>query len=235
MSKARQQSRQAVAEVGATPESAAADLWESAYVRFETPGQEIDKFVGRLENLGIDRLDRDAQVVELFCGRGNGLHALSRLGFTNIEGIDLSSRLLSLYRGPAKCYACDCRQLPFPDQSRDLLIVQGGLHHLPTLPASLDEAFREIRRVLRKEGLMVAVEPWLTPFLRLVHSVSEIRLMRRCSVKLDALATMIEHERHTYEQWLNQPTLISNLAHSHFTPVHESFAWGKWRFVGIPR
>lgn len=212
----------------------AVDPWESAYVRFETPEQEINKFLKRLELLRVTRVPRDAHVVELFCGRGNGLHALSRLGFTNIEGVDLSPRLLSLYRGPAKCCVADCRKLPFLDQSKDVLIVQGGLHHLPTLPQSLDETFREMRRVLRKKGLLVIVEPWLTPFLKFVHPVSEIGLLRRCSVKLDAFATMTHYERDTYERWLNHPSVILGLAHSHFSPVHESFAWGKWRFVGTP-
>ena len=58
--------------------------------------------------------------------------------------------------------------------------------------------------------------------------------MRRCSAKLDALATMIELERQTYEQWLSQPQLVLNLLHKYFTPVHESFAWDKCRFVGMP-
>jgi len=50
--------------------------------------------------------------------------------------------------------------------------------------------------------------------------------------KLDALATMIEYERRTYEQWLSQPEKISSLARKHFEPLHESFDWGKWNFVG---
>lgn len=215
-------------------ENGGVDVWESAYLRFETPEQEIKKFQSRLTALGIDRLDRDARVVELFCGRGNGLHALSGLGFKNLEGIDLSARLISCYHGTAKCIVGDCQELPFPDHSRDLLIVQGGLHHLPTLPDSLDRTFREIHRVLRNDGKLVAVEPWLTPFLRLVHTVSGISLVRRCSPKLDALATMIEHERQTYEQWLNQPELVLKVTHSLFSPVHESFSWGKWFFVGRP-
>jgi ubiquinone/menaquinone biosynthesis C-methylase UbiE len=210
------------------------DAWESAYLRFETPEQEIAKFQKRLRHLGIDRVSRDAQFVELFCGRGNGLHALSRWGFSHVEGIDLSPRLIGCYHGPAKCLVGDCRQLPFPDQSRDVLIVQGGLHHLPTLPESLEQTFREMRRVLRKDGRFVAVEPWLTPFLKVVHCVSEIYLVRRMSNKLDALATMIEHERQTYEQWLDQPALVLKLARSYFSPVHEEFAWGKWQFVGKP-
>ena len=210
------------------------DPWEAAYLRFETPEQEIRKFVRRLRNLGVDRLPREARVIELFCGRGNGLHALERLGFTHLEGVDLSARLVALYRGNALCYVCDCRRLPFPDQSRDALIVQGGLHHLPALPEDLAQTFAEMQRVLRRDGLVVIVEPWLTPFLRLVHSISALRLVRRCSAKLDALATMIDFERATYEQWLNQPMSILMLARAHFSPVRETFTWGKWMFVGRP-
>ena len=210
------------------------DPWESAYLRFETPEQEIRKFMRRLTKLGIDRLPRDARVVELFCGRGNGLRALERLGFTHLEGADLSARLVALYHGIAQCYVCDCRTLPFPDQSRDVLVVQGGLHHLPTLPEDLAHTLAELHRVLRKHGRVVIVEPWLTPFLKLVHTISGVRVVRRCSAKLDALATMIDYERATYERWLNDPELILKFARAHFLPLQEEFAWGKWMFVGKP-
>jgi SAM-dependent methyltransferase len=209
--------------------------WEAAYLRFETPKQEIQKFISRLRKLGADQWPRDAEIVELFCGRGNGLNALERLGFKRLEGVDLSPRLVAEYRGPAKCIVADCRQLPFSDRSKDALIVQGGLHHLLVLPEDLDRTFSEIQRVLRKDGCVIFVEPWLTPFLKLVHAVSEIPGARRLSNKLDALATMIQFERRTYDQWLTQPDLIRKLARAHFAPIHESFEWGKWSFVGHPR
>jgi len=79
------------------------------------------------------------------------------------------------------------------------------------------------------------VEPCLTPFLRVVHSVAQNPLGRRLSVKLDALSTMIENERQTYENWLSRPQEISQLARRYFQPEHESFAWGKWNFVGRKR
>ncbi len=211
------------------------DPWEAAYLRFETPEQETQKFMGRLNRWGAPKWPRDGEIVELFCGRGNGLIALERLGFTQIEGVDLSPRLVAHYRGPAKCIVGDCRQLPFEDRSKDVLIVQGGLHHLHTLPGDLDQTLSEIQRVLRKDGRVVLVEPWLTPFLKLVHWVSENPLARRLSNRMDALATMIHFERPTYEQWLGQPELIKKIARAHFVPVHESFAWGKWNFVGTPR
>ncbi len=211
------------------------DPWEAAYLQFETPEQEIEKFVGRLRKLGANEWPRDGELVELFCGRGNGLNALERLGFTRIEGVDLSPRLIAQYQGRAKCIVGDCRKLPFADRSKDVLIVQGGLHHLPVLPDDLEQTFAEMQRVLCKEGRVVFVEPWLTPFLRFVHWVSEIPLVRRVSNRMDALATMIEFERRTYEQWLTHPELIRKIAQAHFLPLHESFAWGKWNFVGKPR
>ena len=72
-------------------------VWEAAYERFETPRQEIEKFTRRLRRIGAAGWPRDAKIVELFCGRGNGLHALSNLGFTHLEGVDLSPRLVARY------------------------------------------------------------------------------------------------------------------------------------------
>jgi ubiquinone/menaquinone biosynthesis C-methylase UbiE len=103
------------------------------------------------------------------------------------------------------------------------------------LPDDLEQTFAEMQRVLRKDGRVMFVEPWRTPFLTLAHFVAEIPLVRRLSNKMDALATMTEYEIRTYAQWLSQPDVIRRLARNHFIPARESFAWGKWNFVGTPR
>jgi SAM-dependent methyltransferase len=208
------------------------DAWEAAYLRFETPEQEIRKFVGRLKQLGAHRWPRDSRIVELFCGRGSGLHALSRLGFTHVEGVDLSQRLLAEYRGPGEVFVCDCRHLTFEDGSRDILVVQGGLHHLPKLPEDVAQTLREAHRVLRTDGVLVAVEPWLTGFLRFTHAVARNPYARRIWPKLDALQTMIEHETETYQQWLLQPQVILDCLGSYFHIEQCWFRWGKLMFVG---
>ena len=82
----------------ARPDAFSEDPWEAAYLRFETPEQEIQKFVKRLRKLGVGEWPRDTEIVELFCGRGNGLHASRLLGFTRVEGADLSARLVAQYR-----------------------------------------------------------------------------------------------------------------------------------------
>lgn len=209
--------------------------WEAAYLRFETPEAETRKFAKRLIRLGASTWPKDADILELFCGRGNGLHALSRLGFSRLEGADLSASLLSQYSGPGSCYVCDCRYLPFENCSKDIVIIQGGLHHLVSLPADLERCLSEVNRVLRVGGRLVIVEPWLTPFLSFVHWVCRQRIARRFSNKIDAIATMIQHERETYEQWLAVPELILHLLGKYFHAEKCDFRLAKLRFVGRKR
>jgi SAM-dependent methyltransferase len=222
--------------MNATPApSPAPTAWEQAYLRFESPAQEIEKFLARLRLLGADTWPRDAEVVEIFCGRGNGLIALERLGFTRVEGVDLSPALLAQYTGRARAVAADCRKLPFADASRDILIVQGGLHHLPALPADLEQTVAEGARVLRPGGRFMVVEPWDTPFLRLVHFASRQPVARRMWDKLDAFAVMTEHEAATYFAWLARPDVVLGVLRRHFEAEHCSMRWGKLRFLGRKR
>lgn len=208
------------------------DPWEAAYLRFESPEQEIDKFVGRLKKMGASRWSRDAEVVELFCGRGNGLRALSGLGFRRVEGVDLSPSLLADYEGPGKCQVGDCRNLPFVDQSKDIVVIQGGLHHLQMLPDDLTQTLVEVDRILKRNGMVLIVEPWLTPFLSLTHAMCRNSLARRLSKRVDALATMIHYERHTYEQWLRHPEIVLALLERYFEVERRVLGWGKLMFLG---
>lgn len=209
--------------------------WEDAYLRFETPQQETRKFIRRLRMLGSDHWSREAEIVELFCGRGSGLHALQRLGFAHVEGVDISSALVAQYQGTGRIHIADCRELPLPDASRDIAIIQGGLHHLPTLPEDLDRTLAQASRILRPGGRLVVVEPWLTPFLRLVISLSHRRLPRWIWPKFDALSAMIEHEWTTYQQWLRRPDMILGSLKAHFEPEYCRRAWGQLAFVGKKR
>lgn len=220
--------------IDSTPVTPSSSVWEEAYRRFETPDEEIAKFIKRLRELGADKWNRTARVGELFCGRGNGMHALARLGFSDVEGIDISPTLASLYEGPGRVTVGDCRSLPWPDASKDVLIVQGGLHHLPDIERDLPQVLAEVRRVLVDGGRFVAIEPWLTPFLQLAHAAS-FSLLRKALDRVDAFATMVEHERETYERWLTSPGLIRSLMERYFRAEQLVFERGKMRFVGIGR
>jgi ubiquinone/menaquinone biosynthesis C-methylase UbiE len=142
---------------------------------------------------------------------------------------------LAHYQGPAVCHVGDCRALPFADHSKDIVIVQGGLHHLPDPHADLHATVAESHRVLRNDGRLAIVEPWLTPFLGVVHYACRRRALRRMWPKLDALATMIDHERPTYEQWLSQPQAIRKSVAEFFDTEWQSVRFGKWSYVGRKR
>ena len=208
------------------------DPWESAYLRFETPEQEVRKFVGRLTALGAGGWRRDARVVELFCGRGNGLRALERLQFSRICGVDRSANLLGHCPGNVELLLGDCRDLPLAGGSQDVAIVHGGLHHLPRIPEDFERTIGEVRRVLRGGGRLVAVEPWQTPFLSFVHWLTKRPFARRLSPRLDALATMIELEGETYTKWLDQSRAILAILQSAFRTEVCRARWGKLLYVG---
>ena len=211
------------------------DPWEEAYLRFESPEKEIRKFIGRLKFMGAMKWPRNTRIVELFCGRGSGLRALHQLGFREVEGIDLSPSLAAEYAGPGKILVGDCRRLPFEKASKDILIVQGGLHHLPALPGDLDQTLSEAARVLKDDGLLVLVEPWATLFLSVSHALCRSRIIRTLFPKVDALATMIHYERKTYEQWLSHPELILDSLRNSFRCERCHFRWGKIYFAGRKR
>lgn len=209
--------------------------WESAYQAFETPQEEITKFTKRLTVLGAGQWPKQAEVVELFCGRGNGLVALEQYGFTSVEGVDLSEALLKEYTGRARLYAGDCRALQFKDNSKDIVLVQGGLHHLPALPEDLEKVFLEVQRILRPGGCFVFVEPWQTPFLTIVHLACSISVLTSCWPKLKALHDMIEGEKETYFHWLGQKKVITSLLDEFFVQEKRTARFGKLLYVGVPR
>ncbi|QDT08576.1 Demethylmenaquinone methyltransferase [Planctomycetes bacterium K23_9] len=208
--------------------------WEAAYKRFETPEEEITKFTRRLKRFGFDSLPKDALVNEIFCGRGGGLVALERMGFTNLQGTDLSDTLLEEYQGDATLHLADCLSMPFDSNSFDIVIVQGGLHHLPRIPEDLDTCISEVKRILKPTGAFYVVEPWRTPFLTFAHAVTDQPLVRKLYAKGDALAIMTARERVTYEQWLNHPKEVLAVFDKHFVAKQSQASWGKLAYVGTP-
>lgn len=96
-----------------------------------------------------------AQVLDLCCGTGDMAFALRREGpSSHITGADFSHAMLVLAstKGsadrPVKWIEADALQLPFPDQSFDLVASAFGFRNL----ADYDAGLREIRRVLRPGG-----------------------------------------------------------------------------------
>ena len=208
------------------------ERWEEAYRKFETEQEEKKKFRTRLVELGAESWDKRSRIVDLFCGKGTNLECLTELGFSDLHGVDLSPLLLAQYKGPSELYVGDATDIKFPDEWADIFIVQGGLHHLPRVPANLELCLAQIHRVLRPGGLLVLVEPWSTPFLSFVHWCCERKILRACWPKLDSLAIMISEEKDTYFSWLAANCEIELLVKKFFMPELWRTRFGKLEFVG---
>lgn len=59
----------------------------------------------------------------------------------------------------------DARHLPFTNEALRGIVMSNVLHHIPDVGRFLDEA----QRCLRPGGRIVAIEPWNTPWSKLVH------------------------------------------------------------------
>jgi SAM-dependent methyltransferase len=137
-------------------------------------------------------LPSGGRVLEIGCGRGVGLSALSRaLRPALLVGLDVDTALVAEARKrlavesvPARLELGDVRALPFGDASFDLVVDFGTCYHIPRASAAL----REIVRVLAPGGLFVSEtvssqllsHPWRTRGRRLPWSAApELSVVRQ--------------------------------------------------------
>lgn len=204
------------------------EKWESAFKNFESDDQEIQKFLSRYQKLGFKQLDTSLHIADLFCGKGNSLTALEQLGFSNLTGVDISEDLLSQYDGEATLYNGNCLDLHFlNDSTFDVIVIQGGIHHLDNLEQNLEKLFLEIKRILAPNGKFYFIEPWLTPYLQFVHGCAALTLLRRIYLPLCAFATMVYYESSTYKKWLTSDSFIQYQLNTHFPDSTIKIGWGK--------
>lgn len=95
-----------------------------------------------------------ADVLEVGCGMG---HFAARVGDllsgARYTAIDQSPRMVELTRNRGvDAWLGDVQQLEFPDASFDVVVANWMLYHVP----DLDSALREIARVLRPGGVLIA-------------------------------------------------------------------------------
>jgi ubiquinone/menaquinone biosynthesis C-methylase UbiE len=119
---------------------------------------------GKLHKLLGTPLPQYGRSLEI--GAGTGYFTLNMLQDGVVReavASDISPRMLDALRANAQrigvevqAVACDAEELPFEDDSFDLVLGHAVLHHIP----HLDRAFAEFRRVLRPGGeFLFAGEP----------------------------------------------------------------------------
>lgn len=110
----------------------------------------------------------DAKILDLGCGNGISARLLSQAGF-DVVGTDISPLFLEEARNwenPRLRYqVCDVLELPFDNDSFDVICSNELIEHLP----DAETALKEMGRVVHKDGKVVLSGPNLcsplTPFL----------------------------------------------------------------------
>ena len=122
----------------------------------------ISEKIRRYQEKLILSKETDSKVLDYCCGVGNTSLKLAEMGFRDIYGIDIaegeieaSKKLLSDngYGKNGKFMVMDAEKMSFPNDYFDLIIANGVLHHL-----DIDQAIPELARVLKKDGLIIAME-----------------------------------------------------------------------------
>jgi SAM-dependent methyltransferase len=94
------------------------------------------------------------RVLEVGCGWGELAEWITRDTGAEVVAVDLSSRMVELARERGvEARVADVQQLPFADGEFDLVVAAWMLYHVP----DLDRGLRELARVLRPGGGLVAV------------------------------------------------------------------------------
>ena len=102
---------------------------------------------------------RGKQVLEGLSGSGHVTDYLSSQKGAVVTGLDISEEAIASFQSRWTNCAAICATMTdsgLPDESFDAVVIVMGLHHLHP---NLDQALREIHRLLRKGGTLCFVEP----------------------------------------------------------------------------
>ncbi len=115
-----------------------------------------DRFIYNRMFGGLDL--KKLKVLDAMCGMGTTSEYLLRHG-ADVTALDISDELLKICNKVvpgAKTVKASVLNMPFPDESFDVISIVGGLHHLHP---KVEDGVSELFRVLKSGGILVCLEP----------------------------------------------------------------------------
>lgn len=102
------------------------------------------------------------KILDCGCGTGRGAFKFALMG-NEVMGIDISDSIIEVCKQNAansrlniNFLSCDCTNLPFEDNTFDVVTTSAALHHVE----NINSALIEFKRVLKKQGrLLFIAEP----------------------------------------------------------------------------
>ena len=104
-----------------------------------------------MNNNFLGFIDRDIKILEVGTNRGLQIEKLKPMGFKNFYGIEINKRAINICKnriGNINLVEASALEIPFKDNSFDLVFTLGVLIHIP--PDCIDLVMKEIYRVSKR-------------------------------------------------------------------------------------
>ncbi len=174
-------------------------------------------YLNTFEDDGFFILMGDAcgkKVLDAGCGTGRAIDRIKIAGARDITGIDVSDKMIEIaqkHHSTAKFVVGDCEEMPFEDESFDVVVAMFLIVHLK----KLDKFFDEVYRVLKPGGVFIVsnVNQKKAPKLKLKNGEeividSHYHIPRHVTEALENSFFKIEFDHYVYDDkiWTNQIT-----------------------------
>jgi len=171
------------------------------------------------------------RVLDYCCGPGETSLKLVELGYASVNGIDISSEEVESARKRIRAAGCDdiasfdvmdAENMTFEDNTFDVIVCNGVLHHL-----DMDAALPELARVLKPDGVVVAMEALgYNPIINLYRKMTP---NLRTAWEVDHILTLAElnKSRKYFEKVTVKYFYLATLAAIPFarTPLFRPIMW----------
>jgi len=116
--------------------------------------------------------DFSLRILDVGCATGRLLYKLAKHGYSNLSGVDLAPRIIEVARKKLSNFKANLDlknadsedDLPWPDNSFDIITLTGVIHHFYRLNDALKEAFR----VLDTQSKLIILDVWFPIIIRQV-------------------------------------------------------------------
>ncbi|MEY6552609.1 class I SAM-dependent methyltransferase [Bacillus cereus] len=100
---------------------------------------------------------QNKQIIDIGCGGGIYTKELALMGAKNVVGLDFSKEILQAAKENCNNFSNisfihgDTHNIPYPNETFDIVISRAVIHHLQDIPTFL----REASRILNKNGVLI--------------------------------------------------------------------------------
>ena len=131
--------------------------WKEAHADERESRRRLESTPKKLSRLGLDKVDRSANILDLCCGHGEALETLYSMGFRNLYGADISPDPRLMNDPRFKIQVCDAANTPFEDGQFDWILIMHALHHLGLEP-QIALILKQCKRILKPGGRLAIID-----------------------------------------------------------------------------